>query len=363
MDQKIRDILSCYPFSNRVISCERFGNGHINWTYDVKTSNGDHFILQRINTYVFRDPAGLMRNVELLTDFMRKKATGLQKVLELVPAVNGNSYIVTDDEEYWRVYLFVPNCVCFDSAPTEELFRESGRAFGNFQNMLADFPVESLVETIPDFHNTPARYEAFEAALAADEKKRSKTCQKEIEGYLSEKKIASFLTDKVKNGEIPLRVTHNDTKINNVMFDKDTLKAVCVVDLDTTMPGISGLDFGDGIRYAGNNSAEDEKDLNKVFLRMDLFRAYAEGFCGVSHEKLTREELMLFPEATKIITLETGLRFLADYLQGDVYFHTDYPEHNLVRARTQLKLAEDMDLKMEEMRNVISEILLKNSCS
>ena len=359
MNEKIEDIISKFDFGSPVTGYKQFGNGHINWTYRVETENGGLFVLQRINTYVFRDPVGLMRNIELLTNFMRKKEKDPRKVLELVPAKDGKTFIVTDDDEYWRVYVFVKDSVCYDQAETPELFKESGRAFGNFQNMLADFPVNELIETIPNFHNTPARYAAFEQAVLEDSAKRVHSVTADIENYLSEKSFASFLLDKAAAGEIPMRVTHNDTKINNVLFDRTSNKALCVVDLDTTMPGFAAMDFGDCIRYAGNNAAEDEMDLDKVFVRMDLFRTFAEGFCGVCGKNLSRAELILCPEAAKLITLETGLRFLMDYLQGDVYFHTAYPEHNLVRARTQFKLVRDMDARMNDMRQIIISILDK----
>lgn len=357
MDSKILNILEKFDFGSPVISCEQFGNGHINWTYRVETQSGTLFVLQRINTYVFQDPEGLMRNIELLTEFMRKKESDPRKVLELVQAKDGRNYIVTDDGEYWRVYVFVKDSVCYDQAETPELFCESGRAFGHFQNLLADFPVSLLVETIPNFHNTPVRYADFEEAVSKDKVHRAAGAKADIQNYLSQKPMASFLLDLEAAGKIPFRVTHNDTKINNVLFDRETGEALCIVDLDTTMPGFASMDFGDCIRYAGNNAAEDEPDLDKVFVRMDLFRTFAEGFCGVSAGSLTREELLVCPEAAKLITLETGLRFLTDYLKGDVYFHTAYPEHNLVRARTQFKLAMDMDRRMEEMRNVIIDIL------
>ena len=357
MDAKIDRILSKFDFGSRVTAYELFGNGHINWTYRVETENGDLYVLQRINTYVFQDPVGLMRNIELLTNFMREKESDPRKVLELVPAKDGSSFIVTEDDEYWRVYVFVKDSICYDTAETPELFKESGRAFGNFQNILSDFPVSKLIETIPDFHNTPARYAAFEKAVEKDSAKRVSGVRADIENYLSEKTFASFLLDKAAAGEIPMRVTHNDTKINNVLFDRYTNQALCIVDLDTTMPGFAAMDFGDCIRYAGNNGAEDERDLDKVFLRMDLFRTFAEGFCGVCAKNLSRSELILCPEAAKLITLETGLRFLTDYLQGDVYFHTAYPEHNLIRARTQFKLAMDMDANLNAMREIIVSIL------
>ena len=296
-----------------------------------------------------------MRNIELLTEFMRAKTDDPRKVLELVRTRDGMTYTVSEDGEYWRIYVFVRDCVCYDQAPSPELFRKSGQAFGNFQNMLADFPVSQLIETIPNFHNTVSRYADLETAIAKDEKHRAASALPEIEYVLSEKPFASFLLDKVSSGEIPLRVTHNE--INNVLFDRKTDEPLCVVDLDTTMPGLPSMDFGDSIRYAGNNAAEDEKDLSKVFLRVDLFRSFAEGFCGISKARLGREELILCPEASKLITLEIGVRFLTDYLMGDVYFHTDYSEHNLVRARTQFKLARDMDTKMDEMKKIIEEVL------
>ncbi len=356
MEEKIERILSHYDLGN-IVRCERLDVGHINWTYRVDTAEGGSFVLQKINTSVFRDPVGLQRNIQLITDFMRKKTDDPRKVLELIRTKDGQTYVRTEDDEYWRIYVFVRNSICYDQAPNYEVFRKCGAAFGNFQNMLSDFPVEKLVETIPNFHNTVSRYADFEAALAADDAHRAAGARPEIDYILSQKPMASFFLDKVASGEIPLRVTHNDTKINNVLFDKDTDQPLCVVDLDTTMPGISAIDFGDTIRYAGNNAAEDEKDLDKVFLRMDLFKVYAEGFCGVSKNNLTRDELLLCPEAAKLITLETGMRFLADYLQGDVYFQTAYADHNLVRARTQFKLAREMDLKMNEMRAVIRDIL------
>ena len=357
MEEKPLQLLEHYDLGGRIVRCERFGVGHINWTYRVETDNGGLFCLQQVNTHVFRNPVGLMRNIELLTDFLRTKTDDPRETLQLIKAKNGKTYVVTGDDEYWRVYVFVADSICYDQAETPELFRDCGRAFGKFQNMLADFPVSELIETIPNFHNTVSRYADFEASLAKDEHKRAAGIGPEIDYLLSEKPFASFLLDKQASGEIPLRVTHNDTKINNVLFDRETNRPLCVVDLDTTMPGFAAMDFGDAIRYAGNNAAEDEKDLSKVFLRKDLFRAFAEGFCGMSKDNLTRAELLVCAEASKLVTIEIGMRFLTDYLDGDIYFHTDYAEHNLVRARAQFQLARDMDKKMDQMKAVIEEIL------
>lgn len=351
------DILEQFNLQGKVIRTEAYGNGHINWTYRVYVDSGESYVLQRINTYVFNDPVGLMRNIEILTDYMRERVENKDSILQLIRAKNKRFFIVNEDGQYWRVYRFVPNSVCYDAAPNLELFRECGSTFGNFQNLLADFPVEKLIETIPDFHNTPVRYEAYEEALDDASYRRVRYIQPELDFVESCKEFAPFLMDKLAAGELRLRVTHNDTKINNVLFDERTQKGLSVIDLDTTMPGFPALDFGDAIRYAGNAGAEDEQNLDKVFLKLDYFESFAQGFCGTCKERLDPEELQVCPEAAKLVTLETGVRFLTDYLMGDVYFKTDYPEHNLVRARTQFKLVQDMDKHMQEMHDIINRIL------
>ncbi len=356
MEQKALDILSKFDLPGRVLGAKQFGNGHINWTYDVEMDDGSRYVLQRINTYVFRDPVGLMRNIELLTNFMLEKVEDPRSVLRLIKTYDGKTYTVTEDNECWRVYDFVDS-ICYDAAESLELFRECGAGFGSFQNLLSDFPVEQLVETIPNFHNTVSRYADFEQAVREDRSKRSANVKRDIDYAMSERDFAPFFLDKQAAGGIPLRVTHNDTKINNVLFDKNTNKALCVVDLDTTMPGFAAIDFGDCIRYSASGAPEDEQNLDEVFLHMDLFKAFAEGFCGTAAKNLTAEELLLCPEAAKLVTIETGIRFLGDYLNGDVYFHIDYPDQNLARARAQFKLASDMDARMEDMRDIIKRVI------
>lgn len=355
----IYDILQQFNLQGRVIRTEPYGNGHINWTYRCFVESGDSYIVQRINTYVFNDPVGLMNNIEKLTDYLRDRAPEEEKqnILQLIKAKNGRFFTVTEEGQYWRTYRFIPDSVCYDAAPSLELFEECGRTFGNFQSTLADFPVDRLVETIPDFHNTVKRYEAFEQALDDAPYRIVRYAEEEIAFAHDRKPFASFLMDKIASKEIPLRVTHNDTKINNVLFHEKTNKGLSVIDLDTVMPGLPAVDFGDSIRYGANNGAEDEQDLSKVFLRMDNFEAFAKGFCGTSKERLAHEELEICAEAARLITLEIGLRFLTDYLMGNVYFKTAYPEHNLVRARSQFKLVADMEQKKKQMQDVIDRIL------
>lgn len=351
------DILTHFQLKGNILRCEPYGKGHINRTFRAETDSGTDYILQRINSYVFKDPVGLMRNIELLCDYLSEKADDPRESMQLVRTHDGLTYYTDAEGEYWRVYVFVADSVYYDNAPDMETFTESGRAFGAFQNRLAFFPVEQLIETIPNFHNTVSRFDAFEKALAEDVCGRAAGVRDEIEGYLSFKPYASFLTDRISSGELPLRVTHNDTKINNILFDRATNRGLCVIDLDTTMPGLPVNDFGDSIRYAANNSAEDDPNPENSFLRMDLFDAYSKGFCTACRENLPLSELRYCPEGAMIMTLECGVRFLADYLMGDVYFHTAYPEHNLVRARTQLNLVRDMERKMTLMHETVDRIL------
>lgn len=353
----IRKILQQFDLHGKVTGFEPFGNGHINWTYKVDIENGESFVLQRINVFVFNDPVGLMRNIDLLTKFMAEKVKDQREVLQLVKARNGNNFIVNEEGHYWRVYVFVKNSICYDKTPSTELFQECGAAFGRFQRSLADFPVSELIETIPNFHNTVARYSAFDAALNEDPLNRAKDVRTEIDFANAERPIANLFMDKIANQEVPLRVTHNDTKINNVLFDKDTHRGLCVVDLDTTMPGLAAWDFGDAIRYGANTGAEDEQDLDKISLDLNLFQAFAKGFCGKCKDYVTRPEIELCPAAAKLMTLETGLRFLTDYLNGDTYFKIAHPGHNVDRCRTQFKLVSDMNTKMDQMNAIIEKIL------
>ena len=348
--------LAKFQLDGKTILCKPFGCGNINNTYLVLDETARAYILQKINKNVFRNPLGVMRNIVAITDYLSQSAKSHRSVLELIPTVNGDMWLVDDEDDYWRVYSFITDSVCFQRAENEEIFKESARAFGAFQRSLSDFPAEELHETIPWFHNTPKRYEALHAAVKADSAGRAGEVGREIEFLLEREGYAGTLMKRNAEGSLPLRVTHNDTKLNNVLFDRRTRKFLCVVDLDTVMPGFSVTDFGDSIRYGASTAAEDEKDLSKVHFSLQLFKAYAEGFLGECGESLTDGEAASLSDASRIITLENGVRFLTDYLSGDVYFRTLYETHNIDRCRTQLKLVEDMEKSFGQMQSVVENL-------
>ncbi len=341
-------------------SCEPYGNGHINDTFLVvgRKENGQikRYILQRINTNVFKNPQEVMHNIELVTDFLKSKTDDERRVLTLVRTKNGGAYYEDDFGGFWRLYDFVEDSLCLEAPESSEDFYQSAIAFGEFQKQLMDFPVEQLFETIPDFHNTPDRYERFLSALKKDSSGRAATVEKEIEFVKARKEFCHTLFDAHKAGKLPIRVTHNDTKLNNVMLDAKTRKALCVIDLDTIMLGFSVNDFGDSIRFGASTATDDEKDLNKVWMDIDLFETYAKGFIKGCGGILTKEEIKLLPVGAKMMTLECGMRFLTDYLEGDTYFKTKYDTQNLDRCRTQFKLVSDMEAKWEKMNEIIRNI-------
>jgi len=333
--------------------CTRYGNGHINGTYLLLDTNARLYLLQKINKNIFMNPEGLMQNVAAVTAYLRARSANPKNEMTLVPTLEGKNWLVDVDGEYWCVYNFIANAVCLEQANTPAEFRESGFAFGDFQRKLADFPAHTLVETIPHFHDTPKRFETFRAVVEADPMGRAKTVQKEIEFALAREEYAATLMDKQRSGELPLRVTHNDTKLNNVLLDCDTRKTLCVVDLDTVMPGLSVTDFGDSIRFGASTATEDEKDLDKVTMSLELLSAYTEGFLCACGKSLTDCELAHLADGAKMMTLECGTRFLTDYLQGDVYFRIHRDGQNLDRCRTQFKLVADMESKWSEMQRII----------
>jgi N-acetylhexosamine 1-kinase len=260
-------------------------------------------------------------------------------------------------EDCYRVYDFIENTITYQKVTDQEVFKNSGKSFGEFQNYLAEFDASKLTETIKRFHDTPKRFADFKAALEADVKGRAKDCQEEIAFILSHENTYGIAMEGLKNGSLPLRVTHNDTKLNNILMDAETGKARAVIDLDTIMPGSMLFDFGDSIRFGASTAAEDEKDLDKVHFDIRLFQAYAEGYCGAVKDSITPREAELLPYGSYLMTIECGMRFLADYLAGDTYFATKYPEHNLVRCRTQIRLASEMEAQFEDMGKIIQEIL------
>ena len=348
MEQAIR----AFQLAGEPLSCERYGMGHINRTYLVVTDAPRRYILQRLSREAFHDIPGLMENVRAVTESLAKQTDDPRACLHLIPTRDGGCWYRDGDGEYWRVYDFVEDSLCLQAAESPEDFYQSAVAFGSFQRMLRDFPAGTLHETIPDFHNTPDRYRKFDAVLHADPLGRASGVQREIDFVLARREEAGTLQRLREEGKLPLRVTHNDTKLNNVMLDAATRRALCVIDLDTVMPGLAAFDFGDSIRFGASTAAEDERNLDLVRLDLDLYRTFVRGFvpaCG----GLTEAELDSLPWGARLMTLECGLRFLTDYLNGDIYFSIAYPEHNLVRARNQFRLVEDMEEKWDEMRRMI----------
>ena len=345
----------CGKFQTKgaALSCEPYGNGHINATYLVKTDE-EQYILQRINHHIFQDVPGLMRNVERVTAFLAEKDPDPRHSLHLVPAKDGAAYVEAEGE-FYRMYDFVHDSICLDAPETDEDFYQSAVAFGSFQRQLADFPASELTETIPRFHDTPNRYRALRAAIEKDALGRAASCREEIEFALTREADAAVMINLLAAGELPLRVTHNDTKLNNVMLDAKTRRPLCVIDLDTVMPGLAANDFGDSIRFGANTGAEDEKDLKKISLSLARYEAFARGFLEACGKALTPKEIETLPWGAKLMTLECGVRFLTDYLEGDTYFRIHRPEHNLDRTRTQFALVADMEKKWTQMCDIVKE--------
>ena len=353
---KLRIEKAAYAFrmNGTPVSCIVFGHGHINYTLKVTTDTGAEYVLQKINKYVFRDPVRLMANASDVTEFLRKRIDDPRLALHFIPTYQGKFYHRDECGEFWRAYDFVGG-FCLDAPETEDDFYQSALAFGRFQQLLSDFPADTLHETIPEFHNTIDRYRQLKESVASDSCGRLSGVQKELAFALEQEELAGTLQRMREAGELPLRVTHNDTKLNNVLLDRTTRKSLCVLDLDTVMPGLSVHDFGDSIRFGAATAAEDEPDTEKMSLDLHLFEVYTRGYLEAATE-LTPKEVEMLPMGAFVMTMEVGIRFLKDYLDGDLYFKTAYPEHNLVRARTQLKLAADMLTKMEAMEQIVARV-------
>ena len=343
-----------FRLNGHPISCLNFGHGHINHTYKIGTDTGREYILQKINKYVFKDPVKVMINASAVTNHIRKKVDDPRMVLHFIPTLRGKYCYRDSDGEFWRMYDFVGG-FCLDTPDSNEDFYQSALAFGRFQHLLSDFPADKLYETIPEFHNTIDRYRQLKDSIKYDNVGRVAEAQKEIAFALAQEERCSILQHMRETGEIPLRITHNDTKLNNVLLDKKTRKSLCVLDLDTVMPGLSAFDFGDSIRFGAATAAEDEKDLSKMEMDLHLFEIYTRGFLEAA-TNLTEAEIQALPMGAYTMTLECASRFLKDYLDGDVYFKVDYPDHNLVRARTQIKLVADMEKKMDQMNAIVARV-------
>lgn len=352
MDKK--DILKQFQVKGEAASIEPYGSGHINHTYLAQMADDKKYILQGINTTIFKDTDQLMENILNVTSYLREEIirTGgdpARETLTVIMTNDGKSYYTDEDGNKWRVYDFIEGAQTFDAVESKEDFYQSAVAFGNFQAKLANFPADTLHETIPNFHNTAKRYRDLEKAIEEDVKGRVAEVGPEIAFVRERSKELSELHDMLAKGELPLRVTHNDTKLNNIMIDSDTHKAICVIDLDTVMPGLSAHDFGDAIRFGANTAAEDEPDVSKVSLSLELFEIYVRGFLEGCGGRLTPNEIKVLPMGAKMMTMECGIRFLADYLEGDVYFKISREKHNLDRCRTQFALVADMEKKWQQM--------------
>lgn len=357
--EQISNAINNFKLCGKVRGAIPYGNGHINDTFKiicVKEDGSEHkYILQSVNNNVFKKPEQVLENIEKVTEYLRGIVENPREVLVLARTHSGATYYKDKDGFCWRIYDFVTDSICLDRVENTEDFYQCALAFGKFQRYLNDFPADSLYETIPDFHNTPKRYENFLKAVEEDKCGRAASVKEEIEFVKARKEFYSVLLDSHKQGKLPLRVSHNDTKSNNVMLDASTRKALCVIDLDTIMPGFSVTDFGDAIRFGASTAEEDEKDLSKVSMDIKMFEIYTQGFLDGCGGQLPDSEIMLLPEGAKMMTVECGMRFLTDYLEGDTYFKTNYPEHNLDRCRTQFKLVADMESKWDDMKNIVKQ--------
>lgn len=364
----IKDVVKQFCFEGELKSVNEFGSGHINKTYIALydcNGNEKRYVVQEINTAVFKDPEGLMENVFAVTEYLKEiiaenGGNPERETLSFIRTRDGKMFYETEEGRCFRAYVFVENSVSYDSADTPELFGKSGAAFGKFQNMLAEFPAETLNETIPNFHNTAWRFEnEFLQSIFAASNELLSECEDDIEFVTARRDDMSVLSDLLEDGKLPLRVTHNDTKLNNVMFDEDTNECVCVIDLDTVMPGLALYDFGDSIRFGASTAAEDEQNLDNVSLDLDYFKAYVRGYLSEAGETLTQVEKHYLAFSAKLMTLECGMRFLTDYLNGNIYFKTKYDKHNLIRARNQFKLVEDIEGKLDEMNRIVRSVDLE----
>lgn len=345
----LRPVAEAFPLDAAFDSAQKLGNGHINQTYLVRDAAGGNYVFQRINDGVFQDVDLLMNNIFAVTSYLNQKNPGSSLVF--LRTKQGNTYF-RSGLGCFRAYRFVEG-LCMEKAETPQLFETCGMAFGDFQNALGGFDASLLGETIPRFHDTVKRVADLEQAALSDKCGRLKGVRAEYDFYLERKSEAGKMLDMLAKGELKKRVTHNDTKLNNVILDAETLRPRCVIDLDTVMPGLAGNDFGDCIRSGATTGAEDEQDLSKVSLDTRLYRAFARGFLGACGRELSRREIETLPLGAKLMTYECGARFLTDYLNGDTYFHIAYSEHNLVRCRTQMKLVADTEARWGEVNDII----------
>lgn len=357
MGYNLKEILAQFDVET---SIEVYGNGHINDTYMCETD--PRFILQRINSNVFKKPWEVMENIANVTAHIANKIKAAggdvnRETLNVIKTKDGKNFYKADEENYFRMYKFVEDSVSYETVEDPVQMYHTGHAFGKFQRMLDDYPADKLYETIVKFHDTPERVNQLKEAIEKNASGRKESVQKEIEFALSYSKYAHEIVEAMGKGEVPLRVTHNDTKLNNVLFDDVTGEGICVIDLDTVMPGSLLYDFGDALRFGASSGTEDEKDLDKIWFDLEKFEQFAKGFLEETADCLTKKEIELLPLSALLMTYECGIRFLADYINGDTYFKIHRENHNLDRARTQFKLVHDIESKFDAMKEIINKYL------
>lgn len=355
MEFSLKEICAVFDIETDI---EPYGNGHINDTFLCETA--PRFILQRINTSIFKNPYEVMENIVNVTEYLRKKIEAYggdvtRETMTVVKTKDGENLYKADENNFFRMYTFVEDTVTYETVENPVQLYHAGKAFGKFQKMLDGFPADKLYETIVDFHNTPVRVEQLKTALKNNVAGRMDSVSKEIEFALEYSKYADEITKCIADGSVPLRVTHNDTKLNNVLFDKDSGEGVCVIDLDTVMPGSMLYDFGDALRFGASSGTEDEQDLSKIWFDLEKFEEFAKGFLSEVGSCLTEKEIELLPMSVLMMTYECGIRFLADYLNGDTYFKIHRENHNIDRARTQFKLVADIESKFPQMAEIVKK--------
>ncbi len=362
----IKHIIKQFNFEGKYVTAEELTAGNINATYRLEYEQEDgstkYYVLQKINTVAFKNPVELMANIQLVVNHItaamaRKKIDCERRILEFIPTKQGGYLYCDANGGYWRADVFVADATGYNSIEDPKYFYEAGRGFGEFQRYLFDFPAEKLAQTIPDFHHTTKRFYAFVAAVAEDKAGRVAALEKEIDFVFDRRKMMNKIIELTESGILPQRVTHNDTKLNNVLIDNKTGKALCVIDLDTVMPGSILYDYGDAIRYGACTAAEDEPDISKIGVDMELFRAFTDGFVSEIAGTITPEELHHLPLGVLVMTCELAVRFLTDYINGDEYFKVKYPEHNIVRARAQMKLLEEFEVHYDEMQAYVDSLI------
>jgi len=362
MNRDIKRILSHFSIEGEYLGFDKVITGHINDSYRIKTTSPSHpgYFLQWVNNYIFKDVVGLMNNISAVTSHLAEKLAQNEKlvfkVLEIIPCTDGRKFYIDDEGNYWRLYTYIDNMHVYDVVENTKIAYEGGKAFGIFMSLLADLPAETLTETIPDFHNMVKRLDTFYQSLNSNPADRVKSIPSEI-GFVKQRAEQMLaIPNLINSGKLPKRITHNDTKFNNILFDS-TDHAICIVDLDTVMPGSILFDFGDAIRTGANTAIEDEKDLSKVDINLPIYEAYTQGFIKSTRHTLTEVEIANLAFSARFMTFIIGLRFLTDYIDGDPYFRTLYPDHNLDRAKVQFRLVEQMELNADRMHEIVLQSL------